>query len=84
MRVTEQCGENANKFCSARTPAHFMGSKIPIAADPGACAPGFMLAPAPQAKATFRAKPAQRKLLETRYRFAPLREIFSIEVFLHA
>ena len=49
MRATEQCAKMPT-ICSAQSAAHLHGLKISIASSPGAYAPGFMLAPASQAK----------------------------------
>jgi hypothetical protein len=56
MRATAQMWRTCQQICTARTAAHFHGLEIPLLLFPGVSlakprsTPGFMLAPAPQAK----------------------------------
>src|SRR5580765_8025148 len=50
MRATEQMQRKYQQIYIVRTAAHFHGLTILLLLQPGAYAPGVMLAPAPQAK----------------------------------
>ena len=58
MRAIEEMRQEMRTNCGASEGRPFHGLEIPMLPAPGAYGPGFMLAPAPQAKPDFSGKAA--------------------------